>query len=197
MVFWLKVGLFLLFSTLQVRVKAWEIDFSRRQKDFERMRAPASAPAGGSQASSREGHEKDRSWLQSLFSTPAVAFDVVVLITEKGFVPEALSLVAGRAYQIHVVNLHGEKKPMSFMLQAFNENHGLGFGERKSFRIDARQTGTFAFFSPELNQYGKLFVRHQVPAEQAIPVPTRPLDLQLREPASSLDASGSNEPSSR
>jgi hypothetical protein len=96
-----------------------------------------------------------------------------------------------------VVNLHSDKKPMSFMLQAFNENHGLSYGERRSFRLDARQTGTFAFFSPELNQYGKLFVRHQVPVEQAVPVPTRPLELELRGPASIEGQQAPTEPSSR
>lgn len=146
----LRTFLFFTASFLQVSVKAWEVDMSRRQGELEKFRAPASV----------EAEKKDKAWLSSLFQGPSLENEqeIVILNTEKGFVPETLKLKKGKAYKIHIVNVNEKEKNTSFVLDAFSEHHGTYFGQLKSFQVTPKTDGVFSFMCPETSKQGRIIV---------------------------------------
>ncbi|MFN7729636.1 MAG: cupredoxin domain-containing protein [Bdellovibrio sp.] len=143
-----KVLLFVMASFLHVSVKAWDVDMSRRKTDLQKFRGPASL----------EADKKDKAWLDGLFQTMEPAQEIVILNTEKGFVPETLKLKRGKTYKIHVVNVNDQAKNTSFVLDAFSEHHGTFFGQQKSFEISPKTDGIFSFICPETAKQGRLIV---------------------------------------
>lgn len=146
----LQSALFFTASFLQVSVKAWEVDMSRRQGDLEKFRGPASA----------EAEKKDKAWLGTLFRGPNLENEqeIVILNTDKGFVPETLKLKKGKAYKIHVVNVNEKEKNTSFVLDAFSEHHGTYFGQMKTFEVQPKTDGVFSFMCPETSKQGRIIV---------------------------------------
>ena len=143
-----KVSLFVVASFLQVTVKAWDVDMSRRKKDLEKYRAPASVAA----------EKQDKEWLQNIFQSTETAQEIVIMNTEKGFVPDTLKLKRGKTYRIHVVNVNSEEKNTSFVMDAFSEHHGTFFGVPKTFEINPKTDGIFSFLCPETAKQGKIIV---------------------------------------
>jgi len=143
-----KLFLFLIASFLHVSVKAWDVDMSRRKGDLQKFRGPASVA----------DEKKDQKWLEGLFHAPEAAQEFVILNTEKGFVPETLTLKRGKSYKIHVVNVNEKQKNTSFVLDAFSEHHGTYFGQTKTFEIAPRTDGIFSFICPETAKQGRLIV---------------------------------------
>lgn len=146
-----KFALFFIASFLQVSVKAWEVDMSRREKDLDKFRGPASV----------EAEKKDKTWLQGLFqATPNFENEqeIVILNTDKGFVPETLKLKKGKSYKIHVVNVNEKEKNTSFVLDAFSEHHGTYFGQLKTFELSPKTDGVFSFLCPETSKQGRIIV---------------------------------------
>ena len=80
-----KLFLFCLFSFSTIRVKAWEVDFSRRQLDFQSVSDESRLPA------SVESTEKI-SLVEQLIDFQELPQDVVILSTAKGFVPDQIRL---------------------------------------------------------------------------------------------------------
>jgi hypothetical protein len=142
----IKSRIFVLLITMLTfqSVQAFEIDFSRR-------RGPASvgeAQAGG----------KDRSFFQDLLGAPQGQQEVVILLTENGFVPKSVHLRKGQRYTVHVVNVNEKNKNVSFVLDAFSEFHSTFFGKMKSFEITPKQEGVFEFQSPESSLTGRMVI---------------------------------------
>lgn len=131
--------------------KAWEIDFSRRQLDFQKVedhnRLPASTP-----------NKENASLLSQVFDSSEPAQDIVITNTESGFVPSTLRLRKGGNYKIHIVNINAKEKNVSFVLDAFSESHNTVFGNMRSFTISPKQTGTFSYLCPETAEHGKIII---------------------------------------
>lgn len=145
-----QLTLFLLASVLQVSVKAWEVDLSRRQADLQKFRGPASV----------EVEKQDKNWIEGLFNSaaPTGSQDVVILLTEKGFVPETIRLKKGQSYNFHIVNVNEKDKNTSFVMDSFSESHGIYYGQKKDFQIQPKANGIFSYVCPETNKQGKLII---------------------------------------
>ncbi len=130
----------------------WKVDFSRRssQTRSEDLREPASQD-GPVQA-------QTPGFFSSLFETGDIAQEIVVLSTDKGFIPSTVRVKKGLTYQIHVVNVNEKEKNVSFVLDSFSEHHATFYGKIKSFTIRPVKEGMFKFVSPETSAQGKLVV---------------------------------------
>ncbi len=146
--FFIKFTLFTMATFLHVTVKAWDVDMSRRKGDLQKFRGPASV----------EEEKKDKEWLSGLFQPMEAAQEVVILNTATGFVPETVKLKKGKTYKIHVVNVNSAEKNTSFVLDAFSEHHGTFFGTPKSFELNPKTDGVFAFQCPETAKQGRIIV---------------------------------------
>ncbi len=147
---YIKAFLFCLFFFTQVSVKAWEVDMSRRNKDMKKWKGPAAVQMKSS--------EEETSVFSNLVNVLDPTQDIVILNTEKGFVPDTLSLKKGQQYKIHIVNVNEKEKNASFILDAFSEQHATYFGIEKSFQIQPKVDGIFSFQCPEMSHQGKFVV---------------------------------------
>lgn len=138
----------LLLSTL---ARAWEVDMSRRRLDFNRVtnesRLPASAPVDDSQSLFGQA-------LESIEPTQ----DIVILNTEKGFVPDTIRVKKGNSYRIFMVNVNPKAKNVSFILDAFSEHHNTVFAQLRSFNLNPKVEGVFLYQCPETAAQGRLIV---------------------------------------
>ena len=131
-------------------VKAWEVDFSRRQIEFDKVEDQNRMPASVK--------PETKSPLEQVFETTEASQDIVILNTEKGFVPEILNLRQGGNYKIHVVNVNEQKRNISFIVDAFGEHHNTIYGEPKSFQLAPKTEGIFSYQCPETAFQGKIVV---------------------------------------
>ncbi len=145
-----RISLFSLAFFSQVSVRAWEVDLTRRQKDLKTMRLPASIV----DQTQKPGDGLVNSFFESMDPTQ----EVVILNTDKGFIPGTLHLKKGRTYKVIVVNVNSSEKNTSFVLDAFSEHHATYFGEQKTFSISPKADGVFSFQCPETAQQGRIIV---------------------------------------
>ncbi len=138
---------------VHVQVKAWEVDFSRRAKDIQGSRLPASIvdQPGQTQPTSP-------SFLGGIFEAGEGVRDVVILNTEAGFVPAQINLKTGQTYQVHIVNVNEKARNASFVFDAFSEHHATYFGQKRTFTISPKQDGIFSFVCPETASEGRVVV---------------------------------------
>lgn len=172
--------LFIVTSFVTITVHAeWTVDFSRRAKairetdlsraaegnDFgPRDRAPASVQSQAINPTvPSEDIGKKEEPAKGVFDT--VFFDasepvqeLVILQTEKGFVPSTVRVRKNGRYKISVVNVNEKEKNVSFILDGFAEHHSTYFGKVKSFMLEPKKEGVFSFQSPETAAEGKLVV---------------------------------------
>lgn len=146
--------LFLTASFVHVQVKAWEVDMSRRQKELKSIRTPASIEDFSQSA------EKPGSSLlgNSVFQATEPSQDIVILNTDRGFVPETIRLKKGNSYRFYVVNVNDKEKNTSFILDAFSEHHSTFFGRKASFLVSPKVEGVFSFQCPETSAQGRITV---------------------------------------
>ena len=132
----------------------WNVDFSRRgqQTRSQDLREPASVEAAVMTEPQKSG------FFESLFENSQIAQEIVVLNTEKGFVPSTIRVKKGLSYQVHVVNVNEKEKNVSFVLDSFSEHHATFYGKIKSFVIRPQKEGVYKFVSPETSAQGKLVV---------------------------------------
>ena len=139
------------FVLIASHAQAWEVDFSRRQVDFNTVKNEDRLPA-----SIRE--DKSVNILEQVFDSVEPAQDIVIMNTDKGFVPETVRLKKGNSYRIHVVNVNGKEKNVSFILDAFSEHHNTVFGEQKTFNVSPKTDGIFSYQCPETAVQGKFII---------------------------------------
>jgi plastocyanin len=144
-----RISLFIIASFAQVTVRAWDVDMSRRQKDLKSLRMPASIT---------DQAQKPNSTLTNFFEAVEPTQEIVIMNTEKGFVPETLRLKKGGNYKIFVVNVNDKEKNVSFIMDAFSEHHATYFGEQKSFTVTPKADGIFSFQCPETASQGRVIV---------------------------------------
>lgn len=139
--------------SLAAAADGWKIDLSRRVKEpvnKELSENPDQAPPAS---------EKTLlGTLGSLFDSSEPLQEVVILHTDKGFVPATVRVRQGGSYRLHVVNVNEREKNVSFVLDSFSEHHATYFGKIKSFEIHPKKNGVFRFVSPETSAQGRLVV---------------------------------------
>lgn len=142
--------LFCLAFFTNVSVKAWEVDFSRRQKDLKSLRLPASI--------TDKQQDPNEKMVNNFFESVEPTQEIVIMNTKTGFIPETVRLKKGYSYKIFVVNVNDKEKNTSFVLDSFSEHHATYFGEEKSFQISPKADGVFSFQCPETASQGKIIV---------------------------------------
>lgn len=130
---------------------AWEVDFSRRQTDFKRVSNQSRLPAS-------VGTSEKVGLMEKVFEVAEPTQDLVILNTNKGFVPETVHLRKGGTYRVHIVNVNESEKNVSFVLDAFSEHHNTVFGKTRTFTISPKADGVFDFLCPETATQGRFVV---------------------------------------
>lgn len=151
---YIKVFIFFLASFLHVTVRAWEVDFSRREKELTFSRLPAAVETV-------PGVESG--WLDKISTAFQPEQEVVIIQTENGFIPDTVRLKSGQNYRFHVVNVNESNKNVSFIMEAFSRHEATYFGKTKSFTVTPKVEGIFSFECPETAKQGKVVV---VPGEK-------------------------------
>lgn len=147
-----RLTLFVAVFFVHVSVKAWDVDLSRRSQDLKKLKVSGPAPV------ETLGAKEEKSLLSGVFSSLEPVQEIVVLNTEKGFVPENLQLRVGGSYKIHVVNVNEKERNVSFILDAFAEHHGTYFGQPQTFELAPKVEGIFSFQCPETAKQGRIVV---------------------------------------
>ncbi len=133
-----------------LHAEEWKVDLSRRIKEAPPKELSADNNAG--EAASL------KTLFTSLFDSSEPVQEMVILNTEKGFVPTTVRVKQDGNYKIHVVNVNEREKNISFVLDAFSEHHATYFGKIKTFEIRPKHSGVFRFVSPETAAQGRLVV---------------------------------------
>lgn len=163
----------------------WSIDFSRRnlksrESDLNAASRPERQPASAQGAnyapageSGREGSSGSspvvidttakalpakKGVLDTVFDAGEPIQDVVIILTDKGFIPSTLRVRKGGRYKVHVANVNEKEKNVSFILDGFSEHHAIYYGKIKIFVLEPRKEGSYSFQSPETSSEGKLIV---------------------------------------
>jgi hypothetical protein len=112
----IKLTVFFLMFFVQVKVKAWDVDLTRRQKDLKTLRMPAQI------VDTPQVEVKPENILSKVFEASEATQDIVILNTDKGFIPANIKVKKGNSYQIHIVNVNPKEKNVSFIMDAFSEH---------------------------------------------------------------------------
>lgn len=148
---WLSIStLLFVLILISLETQAFEIDLSRRRKKVPET-TEASVPATVTPS-------PQRNTATEFFASSDPKQEIVILNTEKGFVPSRLSLKKGGHYTIHLVNVNQKEKNVSFILDAFSEHHSTFYGNITSFEMHPAQEGVFSYQCPETSSEGKLIV---------------------------------------
>ncbi len=150
--FFTKLFLFLFCSFVHIEVKALDVDFSRRTKE---IKTSFRGPANVGESSESSGQVSST---ESFFQSVDPSQDIVLVLTENGFVPSKISVRKNQRYNLHIVNLNSQQKNASFILDAFSEHHGIYFANLIKIEIRPKVEGPFSFESPEVGKKGLLIV---------------------------------------
>lgn len=151
----IKIVSLILSATVITKAAAeWKIDLSRRSQSTRTQ----DLRDGADDATIQIEPNNKKNFFESLFEAGQIAQEIVVLNTERGFVPSTLRLKKGLAYQIHIVNVNDKEKNVSFVLDSFSEHHATFYGKIKSFTIQPQKEGVYKFVSPETSAQGKVVV---------------------------------------
>lgn len=131
--------------------QALEVDFSRRQVEFNKVSNEDRLPASVQE-------DESTSILSRVFESVEPTQDIVIMNTDKGFVPDTVRLRKGNSYRVHIVNVNGKEKNVSFVLDAFSEHHNTVFGEQKVFNVTPKTDGIFSYQCPETAIQGKFII---------------------------------------
>ena len=120
--------------------------------------------------------------------------ELVILNTDKGFVPATVRLRKGTKYVVHVVNVNEKEKNVSFVLDGFAQHQSTYYGKVTEFTIDPKTEGVYSFQCPETALEGRMVVFappefNKSPA--AAPIKPEPVSIRVPSsvPGGSVDAS--------
>lgn len=162
----------------------WSVDLSRRTQQMRKQelnRAPAAVKryeGEGVQSVNVEGlpasdeNEPDRSFVDRIFDPGEPTQDIVILNTDRGFVPNTIRIRKDGRYMVHVVNVNEKEKNVSFILDGFSEHHATFFGKVKSFKLEPRKEGVYSFMSPETAVEGRFIVFTSGPQAPSVRMPS-------------------------
>lgn len=154
---YINLVLFTFFFFAQVKIHAIEIDLSRRQTTptkIQNIRMPASVFKNTAEVQDDSLLDVMKNALNPI--TPSK--EIVILNTEKGFVPDKVQVKIGESYTIHVVNINLKVKNTSFLMDSFTQSHNTSYGDMKNFIIAPKVEGVFSYQCPETGFQGKLVV---------------------------------------
>ncbi len=144
------------------------MDFSRRsqQTRTQDLREPASAEfpvqAPG------QNHAQP-GFFETLFQSADISQEIVVLNTEKGFVPNTIRVRKGLNYQIHIVNVNEKEKNVSFVLDSFSEHQRHLLRKNQKLRDPATKRRRVPLRQSETSAQGKLVVSPTASADGRVP----------------------------
>lgn len=172
----------------------WSIDLSRRTQQMRKQelnRSPAAVKrfdGEGAKEIKVEGlpandeAEPDRSFVDRIFDPGEPTQDIVILNTERGFVPNTIRIRKDGRYMVHIVNVNEKEKNVSFILDGFSEHHATFFGKVKTFKLEPRKEGVYSFMSPETAVEGRFIVFTSGPQAPGVRLPStasiRPQSLE-------------------
>ena len=168
----------------QVAQAEWSIDLSRRTQQMRKQelgRSPAAVKrydGEGAQNVKVEGMpaaeegEAERSFVDKIFDPGEPTQDIVILNTERGFVPNTIRIRKDGRYMVHVVNVNEKEKNVSFILDGFSEHHATFFGKVKTFKLEPRKEGVYSFMSPETAVEGRFIVFTSGPRAPNVRMPS-------------------------
>lgn len=167
-----RAFLFSFFYFAQVKVHAFEVDFSRRQPSS--IEKPKTVLIEAPVVSEKPAYEAAQvvpttqtarpldNELVSAIKKAVLPFEpekeIIILNTEAGFVPAKISVKKGEAYRVHVVNINIKEKNVSFLMDAFTKSYNTVYGSMKTFDIEPQVEGIYSFQCPETGVEGKLIV---------------------------------------
>lgn len=168
-------SLFVIGLSFSAQAEEWKVDFSRRfpQPSKDEIREPASsdrpvavdpqpevtpAPLAPQVQQPEESAGTKPGFFDAVFTGNEPAQEIVVLNTEKGFIPSQVRVREGSTYKFYIVNVNENEKNVSFVLDSFSEHHATYYGKIKTFMIRPQKEGVYRFMSPETSAQGKLVV---------------------------------------
>ncbi len=131
-------------------VQAWDVDLSRRKLEFDKIKDENHL------VESTQTEVKNP--LSQVFETTEIAKDIVILNSDKGFIPSTIQLQQGSSYRIHVVNVNEQKRNLSIIVDAFGQHHNTIYGSARSFQLSPKAEGIFSYQCPETSIQGKIVV---------------------------------------
>lgn len=162
------------FLTAGPALAEWKVDFSRRTKEIREddlraagevhARVPASVSSGGEirgepvSTVDVEPTNGKKGIFDVLFDTGEPVQEIVILNTERGFMPSQVRVRKNGRYKVHVVNVNEKEKNISFILDGFSEHHATYYGKVKTFILEPKKEGVYSFQSPETAAQGRLVV---------------------------------------
>lgn len=129
---------------------AFEIDFSRRKPFMKNNEVQGEAP--------QAVKTPEPTSVEKIKDNFEASQDIVILNTDKGFIPKNLSLKEGVKYRINVVNVNDKEKNVSFIMSAFAQYHGTAYGQITSFEVVPQKEGVYTYQCPETSLEGKVVV---------------------------------------
>lgn len=132
---------------LSIASAEWKVDLTRRSGQLSKHVLLEKEPP-----------KKSRGVFDAVFSSSEPIQEIVILNTEKGFVPSKIKVREGHQYKVHVVNVAEKNKNVSFVMESFSEFHSTYFGKINTFKMKPKATGVFNFQCPETSAQGKLVV---------------------------------------
>ncbi len=156
---------------------SWKIDFAHRVGPTESSVTSTDLSLLPAQAQTAA----QPNLFSNIIDTTRPVQDIVILNTDKGFIPSTIRVREGQQYRIYVVNVNKNDRNVSFIMDAFNEYDSTYYGKVRSFNIAPTRDGVYSYESPETSAQGQLIVYSTAPAA---PVTTPAIKLDLREPAS-------------
>lgn len=84
--------------------------------------------------------------------------DVVVALTDQGFIPQKLVMELGKSYEVYLVNLHERAKLSSFFIDEFAVQGTLPYSEIRKVTIIPKVVGEFFILSPETGALAQILV---------------------------------------
>lgn len=139
---------------------AFEIDFSRRKPFMNNHEMPAHEVPNPEMSAEALQTPKlpEPTSVEKIKTNFEPSQDVVILNTEKGFLPQSLSLKEGTKYRISVVNVNEKEKNVSFIMSAFAQYHGTSYGQITTFEVTPQKEGVYTYQCPETSLEGKVVV---------------------------------------
>lgn len=92
---------------------------------------------------------------KSIFQTQK---EILILNTNKGFIPSKIRLFKNDFYTFYVVNVNEKHHNASFIMSSFSKYHGTYYGKVVSFDLRPHREGLFPFQSPETESEGWLVI---------------------------------------
>ncbi len=180
------IAVLLILITSDIAQAEWTLDLSRRTQQMRKQelnrnyngdaesRSPSSVRTwDGEEPSSVspaiQSAKTETSFLERVLDPGEPSQDIVILNTERGFVPNTIRVRKDGRYTVHVVNVNEKEKNVSFILDGFSEHHATFFGKVKTFKFEPRKEGVFSFLSPETAVEGRFIVFSPGPPTVRVP----------------------------